>query len=76
MKKKIFNIILALSVSIIVILRIKQYQTDQAALGIIGGSDGPTVMFLASKGSPVFPVVTTAILVGVMVVTIVFMKKK
>ena len=48
MKKKIFIIILAFAF-IVVAWRIHVKLRDKAAIGIIGGADGPTAVFIAEN---------------------------
>ncbi|MBQ8623794.1 MAG: hypothetical protein IJ424_05360 [Oscillospiraceae bacterium] len=47
---------------------------DDSSIGIIGGSDGPTAVFVT--GSPVAVIVAAVVVVAVVVTAVVLIKKK
>ncbi len=47
---------------------------EDASIGIIGGSDGPTAIFVT--GSPVAVIVAVIVVVVIVVAAIIFVKKK
>ena len=76
MKKLLIAVIIVLAVALLIFLAFGLSMQNKASVGIIGGADGPTAIFVTGSVLTTLTPVIAIILIAAVVIGIVLHKKK